>query len=74
MDVHSIIVELRAELQRLNEIIATLERLSTDEVQSAAPNRPGRKSMDDEARQQVSKRMKRYWAQRRKEQAQAAET
>jgi hypothetical protein len=70
MDVHAIIAELRAELERLNEIIETLERLCSEETFLDAPKRRGRKSMDDDARLQVSKRMKRYWAQRRKEQAQ----
>lgn len=66
MDVHEIIIELRTERKRLDEIIQTLERLTADETISDEPRRRGRKSMDLQSRQEVSKRMKRYWAQRRK--------
>jgi hypothetical protein len=72
MDVHEIISELRTERKRLDDIIQTLERLTADEIESAGPKRRGRKSMDIEARQQVSRRMKRYWAQRRKGMTQEA--
>jgi hypothetical protein len=66
MDIDRVLTDLRAERDRLNEIIVTLERLQgsvrQDETQ---PKRRGRKSMDKAARQEVSERMKRYWSRRR---------
>jgi hypothetical protein len=66
MDIDRVLTDLRAERDRLNEIIVTLERLQGvvrhDETQ---PKRRGRKSMDQMARQEVSERMKRYWNRRR---------
>ncbi len=66
MDIDRVLTDLRAERDRLNEIIVTLERLQggarPDETQ---PKRRGRKSMDNAARQEVSERMKRYWSRRR---------
>ncbi len=66
MDIHRVLTDLRAERDRLNEIIVNLERLqgvvTHDEV---APKRRGRKSMDKAARMEVSERMKRYWSRRR---------
>jgi hypothetical protein len=67
MDIHKLLAELRAESKRLDQIIQTLEWLTdSDRMQPRPAIRRGRKSMDEESRRQVSQRMKRYWAQRRK--------
>ena len=61
---------LRAEAEKLDRVIVSLEKLLTDQAPSSelALHRRGRKSMGPEERQQVSVRMKRYWAKRRREQ------
>jgi hypothetical protein len=64
MDLNKAIRELRAELEKLNEVIASLEQFqSTGSL--PAPRRRGRKSMPEEERILVSQRMKKYWASRR---------
>ncbi len=67
MDLYRIIRELVEERDRLQRIIESLEGMN-----SAAHPQPvstgkrrGRKSMDSAAREEVSERMKRYWARRR---------
>jgi hypothetical protein len=72
MDVQAVLVELRAESKRLNEIIQTLERLTADETRTGYPKGLGRESMDLKSRREVSERMKRCWTQRRKDAATAA--
>jgi hypothetical protein len=71
MDLYKAIQDLYAEKEKLERVIASLE-----ELQRTAGNTPvlpkglkrrGRKSMDPKERQDVSERMKRYWATRRKE-------
>ena len=70
MDLHKAIQELRLEKERLEQVIASLEELQG----SAAVVPPlaqrvkcrGRKFMDPQERQEVSQRMKKYWAARRK--------
>jgi len=73
MDLNATIRELRSERDRLAAVIAQLESLSagkngTQSVYGAlAPHsRRGRKFMSAEERREVSARMKRYWASRRK--------
>jgi len=68
MDLYKAIQELYAEKEKLERVIASLE-----ELQRAAGNLPplggkrrGRKSMSAKERQEVSDRMKKYWASRRK--------
>jgi len=70
MDLYKAIQDLYAEKEKLERVIASLE-----ELQRSAGNTPvlpkglkrrGRKSMDPKERQDVSERMKRYWATRRK--------
>jgi hypothetical protein len=70
MDLYKAIQDLYAEKEKLERVIASLE-----ELQQAAGNVPalpgtgkrrGRKSMDAKERQEVSERMKKYWANRRK--------
>jgi hypothetical protein len=67
MDLYRIIFELVQERDRLQKIIESLESMDPDaEPPSRAPiKRRGRKSMDRAAREEVSARMKRYWAKRR---------
>jgi hypothetical protein len=67
MDLYRIIGDLVEERNRLQRIIESLEAM--DGV-APAPTKPrstgrGRRSMDRAARQEVSERMKQYWAKRR---------
>lgn len=69
MDLNKVIHDLHEEKKKLDRVIASLEELqrigaSLDMVQGV--KRRGRKSMDAKARQEVSQRMKKYWAMRRK--------
>ena len=73
MDYNKIIRELYADKQRLDRVIRQLEQLP-DAQQAAGtslqPRSPrGRKSMGAQERQEVSRRMKSYWANRRKPQS-----
>ncbi len=73
MDYHKIIRELYADRHRLDRVIAELEQLHNAqhgaEAVPAPRSRRGRKSMGAQERQQVSQRMKAYWANRRRKQA-----
>jgi len=71
MDLYKTIQDLYAEKEKLERVISSLE-----ELQAAAGNLPtlpksgkrrGRKSMGAKERQEVSERMKKYWANRRKQ-------
>lgn len=65
MDLNKAIRDLYEELSKLNQLIAAIEQLqSTGTLPS--PRRRGRKSMEESERKQVSERMKKYWAERRK--------
>ncbi len=71
MDLYKAIQDLYAEKEKLERVIAPLEELqrAAGGGLPAAPKsgkRRGRKSMSPEERQEVSERMKRYWASRRK--------
>jgi hypothetical protein len=67
MDVYRIIRELVLERDRLQRIIESLEEMRPNGRAQERPEgrRRGRKSMDLAAREEVSERMKRYWAQRK---------
>ena len=71
MDLYKAIQELYAEKERLERVIASLEELQRSAggvpASSHGVNRRGRKSMDPKERQEVSERMKKYWAARRKD-------
>jgi hypothetical protein len=69
MDLYRIIRELVQERDRLQRIIESLEdvKLPGNPPIHGRGKRRGRKSMDRAAREEVSERMKRYWAQRRTE-------
>lgn len=72
MDLYKAIQDLYAEKEKLERVIASLEELQR--AGGAAPVTPkgikrrGRKSMNARERQEVSERMKKYWAARRKAQ------
>jgi hypothetical protein len=70
MDLDEVISKLRKEREKLDEVIASLEQLSTapNEDMTVVKGRRGRKSMDEPARKEVSERMKKYWAWRKKNQ------
>jgi len=72
MDLYRIIRELTQERDRLQRIIDSLEEMKPDgsaKVRTDRGKRRGRKSMDRAGREEVSDRMKRYWARRRVEQS-----
>jgi hypothetical protein len=72
MDLYKAIQDLYAEKEKLERVIASLEELQRT-AGSLPPlpkgaNRRGRKSMAPDERLEVSERMKKYWAGRRKRQ------
>jgi hypothetical protein len=71
MDLDKAIQDLYAEKAKLERVIASLEELqrSAGFVPGLPkpPKRRGRKSMDSSERQEVSERMRKYWAARRQE-------
>jgi hypothetical protein len=71
MDLYKAIRDLYAEKERLERVIASLEELQRQESEAPAFEAPGsrrgRKSMGSRERQEVSERMKKYWASRREE-------
>ena len=77
MDLYKAIQDLYAEKEKLERVIASLEELQRAAgggVPSAPKSgkRRGRKSMSADERQEVSARMKKYWASRRKSKHQEA--
>ena len=69
MDLDRLIARLRVERTKLDEIIASLEQLKlsgADVPKEVIKKRRGRKFMNEEDRREVSERMKKYWAARRK--------
>ncbi len=71
MDLYKVIRQLYDEKARLDRVIASLEELQRAAEKgeiAAATGKRGRKGMDAKERQEVSERMKQYWAARRKEQ------
>ena len=68
MDLSDAIQKLYAEKESLLRAISALEALQQGSQSGSAAvtrSRRGRKSMDSEERQEVSLRMKKYWANRR---------
>jgi hypothetical protein len=65
MDLYRIIFELVQERNRLQKIIESLENAGRAGHPPVQRKRRGRKTMDRAAREEVSERMKRYWAKRR---------
>jgi len=68
MDLNKAITELRSRRDKLEAVIKQLEALngSGDATMLAPRSRRGRKSMGEAERREVSARMKKYWASRRK--------
>ena len=64
MDLNKAIRDLYEELEKLNQVIESLEHFQSTGTLPAPPHR-GRKSMDAEERKLVSERMRKYWAGRR---------
>ena len=74
MDLYKAIQDLYAEKEKLERVIASLEELqraaeAAEPVPASGGKRRGRKSMGSSERQQVSERMKKYWAGRKKKPA-----
>ena len=73
MDLYKAIQDLYAEKEKLERVIASLEELQragdSAPVLERSGKRRGRKSMNAKERQEVSERMKKYWANRRKGQS-----
>ena len=70
MDLDKVIAKLQAERAKLDAIITSLEQLRRSGEAVLKPvvkKRRGRKFMNEEDRREVSERMKRYWAARRKQ-------
>jgi len=71
MDLRKTIEDLYAEKDKLGRVIASLEELQraadANPLTPGRSKRRGRKSMGSEERQDVSERMKKYWARRRSE-------
>lgn len=65
MDIQALIRDLQAEKERVDRTIAAMESL-TSSGDGHRRSRRGRKSMGEAERRQVSERMRRYWAGRRK--------
>ena len=71
MNIHQAIKELLVEKERLDRAIAHLEGMQKQRGDVAPlPKRRGRKTMDAQARREVSERMKRYWEARRQHSSQ----
>lgn len=69
MDLYKAIQDLYAEKEKLERVIASLEELQRaaggNPVIPKTSRRRGRKSMSPSEREEVSERMKKYWASRR---------
>ena len=79
MDLYKAIQDLYAEKEKLERVIASLEDLQRAAGGGIPPapgtgKRRGRKSMGPDERQEVSERMKKYWARRRKGHESSAES
>jgi hypothetical protein len=71
MNLYKAIQNLYTQKEKLERVIASLEELQRRggpgaAVASPALKRRGRKSMSSAEREEVSRRMKKYWASRRK--------
>ncbi len=71
MDLNKAIRDLHEELEKLNQVIASIEHFQSTGTLPTPPRR-GRKSMGVQERLLVSERMKKYWAGRRKKKGGAA--
>lgn len=64
MDLNKAIRDLYEELDKLKQVIASLEEFQRTGT-LPTPRRRGRKSMNEQERRIVSERMKNYWAAQR---------
>ena len=78
MDLYKAIQDLYAEKEKLERVIASLEELQRTAGTVPPPPKPvkrrGRKSMNSDERQEVSERMRKYWAARRSPKDEESET
>ena len=80
MDTKQILADLRAELNRIDGVIATLEGLDgTGSLEATVPSAPpakarGRRKMSPAGRKRISMMMKARWAARRKKAAKPTST
>jgi hypothetical protein len=78
MDLIKAIRELYDEKKRIEQVIEHLEALSVQRVgkqmETSGPRRRGRKGMTEDEREEVSRRMKEYWATRRKARSKSAKS
>lgn len=66
MDLNGTIRDLRAEIEKIDAVIAELEALNRSDTRLIeSRSTRGRKSMGEAERREVSARMKRYWETRR---------
>lgn len=65
MDVYKALSELHDEKKRLDSAINALEAREKTLLSKGSRGRRGRRSMSAQEREEVSKRMSRYWAARR---------
>lgn len=65
MDLQKAIHELYEEKERIDSVIASLERYLGTQGTGESKRRRGRKSMGSAERLEVSERMRNYWAARR---------
>lgn len=68
MELDQLIAKLKEERVKLDQTLATLERLE-QAIADAKPflkQKRGRKFMDEAGRKEVSERMKKYWSNRRR--------
>ncbi len=77
IDLRNILKNLYTQRERLEQVIKSLEALHQGSAGGLPPQNKtnrGRKSMGAKERREVSERMRKYWAARRKMKTQAAES
>jgi hypothetical protein len=69
IDLRHVLKDLYSQRERLEHVISSLEALQDGSAGAMPPEKKtnrGRKSMGADERQEVSERMRKYWAARRK--------
>ena len=75
IDLRKVLKDLYIQRERLEHVITSLEALQQGSAAGLPPQKKtnrGRKSMGAEERREVSERMRKYWAARRKKKTMAA--
>ncbi|MGA2193801.1 MAG: hypothetical protein ABSH40_00915 [Bryobacteraceae bacterium] len=75
IDLRKVLKDLYTQRDRLEHVITSLEALQQGSAAELLPQKKtnrGRKSMGPEERREVSERMRKYWAARRKKKTQTA--